>query len=301
VVSLRGEIPRLRGVDHLAPPPELSLKPGQSRKGDDATLAIAHQIPLPEPLEESAPEVYAQQKRLEAVEAQAMAHPVHQWGNRGHLQKRQKRIQGIQAELSDRRTKLNEQIHRHWDEFVSLITILQAFDCLDDLVPTELGQATAAIRGDNELWLGLAMMSGELDGLDPHHLAAACAALVTEVSRPDSWTRYRLSGEVEEALGGLRNIRRRLFQLQRRHNVAAPVWLEYDLVALVEQWALGVDWLELVGNTSLDEGDVVRILRRTLDILSQIPYVPHAAQSLKENARRATQLCDRFPVNEVVA
>jgi superfamily II RNA helicase len=78
------------------------------------------------------------------------------------------------------------------------------------------------------------------------------------------------------------------------------VWLEYDLVALVEQWALGVEWLDLVGHTSLDEGDVVRMLRRTLDLLSQIPYVPHISQTLKDNARRATQLCDRFPVNEVL-
>ncbi len=300
VVGLRGEIPRLRRVDDLVLPPDLILKPGQVRTGDAITGAIATQIPDPEPLEETAPEVYAQLRRTEAVAAQLEAHPVHQWGNRSSIQKRQKRIKAIQVELDDRRGKLNAQIHRHWDEFVGLIEILQTFDCLDDLTPTRLGQATAAIRGDNELWLGLACMSGELNSLDPHHLAAACAALVTEVARPDSWTRYRLAGEVEEALGGLRNIRRRLFQLQRRHEVAAPVWLEYDLVALVEQWALGAEWLELVGNTSLDEGDVVRMLRRTLDLLSQIPFVPHISQELKDNARRATQLCDRFPVNEVI-
>jgi hypothetical protein len=51
--------------------------------------------------------------------------------------------------------------------------------------------------------------------------------------------RYALSAEVEEALAGLRSTRRQLFQLQRRYNVSFPVWLEYDLVALVEQWALG--------------------------------------------------------------
>jgi superfamily II RNA helicase len=143
-------------------------------------------------------------------------------------------------------------------------------------------------------------MSGELNVLDPHHLATACAALVTEVSRPDSWTRYDLSSEVEEALGGLRGIRRRLFQFQRKYQVVLPVWLEYELVGLVEQWALGVEWTELCANTSLDEGDVVRILRRTLDVLSQIPHVPHVPNELKNNARRAMQLIDRFPVKEGV-
>jgi superfamily II RNA helicase len=298
VTSLHGEIPRLRGVDNLSPPPEMVMKPGQVRSGDEETIAIAHRIPPLPPLEESAPEVYEQLQRMKAVEAQFQSHPVHQWGNRATILKRQKRISAIQTELKDRREKLDRQTHRNWDEFVSLLEILQHFGCLDDLTPTELGQATAAIRGDNELWLGLALMSGELDHLDPHHLAAACAALVTEISRPDSWTRYDLSKQVEEALGGLRGIRRRLFQLQRRYEVAMPVWLELELMGLVEQWALGTDWTELCGNTSLDEGDVVRILRRTLDILSQVPHMPHAPEVLKSNARRASQLIDRFPVNE---
>ncbi|WAL58180.1 DEAD/DEAH box helicase [Thermocoleostomius sinensis] len=165
---------------------------------------------------------------------------------------------------------------------------------------TTSGEIAAAIRGDNELWLGLAIASGELDALDPHHLAAACAALVTEVSRPDTWTRYESSPEVEAALAGLRRIRRELFKLQRRYQVALPVWLEADLVGLVEQWALGVEWSDLCGNTTLDEGDVVRILRRTVDFLSQIPHVPHIGNELKQNANRAIQLIDRFPVNESV-
>jgi len=300
VVGLRGEIPRLAGVDTLNPPPEMPLKPGQTRSGSTATLAIAHQIPPIPSLVDEAPEVYEQMQRLAAVQQQIDAHPVNRWGNRSTIFKRQKRINAVQTELADRKTKLDRQSQQHWRDFLSLIEILQQFSCLDGLVPTRLGQATAAIRGDNELWLGLALMSGELDGLDPHHLATACAALVTEVSRPDSWTHYELSSEVETALGGLRGIRRRLFQLQRKYQVVLPVWLEYELVGLVEQWALGVDWTELCTNTSLDEGDVVRILRRTLDFLSQIPHVPHAPAELKANAQRAIRLIDRFPVNEGV-
>jgi superfamily II RNA helicase len=299
VVSLYGEMPRLAVVDHLEPPIELSLKPGQSRSGTDVTAAIAQQIP--EPLtSELAPEVAAQFQRVAAVQAQLEAHPVHQWGNRTTILKRQKRIAAIETELEDRQTKLGKQSQHRWEEFLHLLEILQSFGCLNGLTPTPLGQAAAAIRGDNELWLGLSLMSGEFDHLDPHHLAAACAALVTEVSRPDSWTRYSVSVEVEEALGGLRGLRRQLFQLQRRHQVALPIWLEYEIIALVEQWALRVEWSELCANTSLDEGDIVRLLRRTLDFLSQIPHVPHLSESLRRNAYRAMQLIDRFPVNEGV-
>lgn len=300
VAELRGEIPRVAAVDALTPPAEMPPKPGQSRKGNEETLAIIHRIPDPPPLEDSAPEVHTQLQRTQAVETQMQNHPVHQWGNRATLLKRQKRIHAIHTELKDRREKLDRQSHRYWEAFLDLIDILRHFGCLDELTPTELGQATAAIRGDNELWLGLALTSGEFDSLEPHHLAAACAALVTEVSRPDSWTRYEVSAPVEEALGGLRNTRHSLFKLQRRHEVVLPIWLEYEFISLVEQWALGVEWTELCENTSLDEGDVVRILRRTLDFLSQIPHVPHIQSYLKRNAVRAIQLIDRFPVSGAI-
>jgi Superfamily II RNA helicase len=94
-----------------------------------------------------------------------------------------------------------------------------------------------------------------------------------------------------------------VLKVQYRHSVTLPVGLEnryIGLIALVEQWALGTEWVELCENTTLDEGDVVRILRRTLDLLSQIPHVPNLPDPLQRNAYRAMQLIDRFPVNEVV-
>jgi hypothetical protein len=38
-----------------------------------------------------------------------------------------------------------------------------------------------------------------------------------------------------------------------------------------------------------------------VDLLSQIPYVPHASEALQANARRAIQLIDRFPINESIS
>jgi superfamily II RNA helicase len=298
VVGLHGEFPRLAGVDHLNPPAEMPPKPGQSRSGNEETEAIAAQIPQPPSALDVAPEIQAQLERVQMVEAQIKSHPAQEWGNPTALLKRQHRIERIQDEIGDRQGKLGKQSQRYWQEFLSLLEILRHFGCVEEVTPTALGQVAAAIRGDNELWLGLALASGELDDLDPHHLATACAALVTEVSRPDNWIRYDLSQTVEEALSGLRGIRRQLFQLQRRYQIALPVWLELEWIALVEQWALGVEWAELCTNTSLDEGDIVRIFRRTLDFLSQIPHVPHLPSVLRANANRAIQLIDRFPVNE---
>jgi len=289
---------RLEWAEDLAPPPELSLKPGCSRMGTEATAELSCQIPQPEL--SPAPEVLAQLKQVEATEAQLYANPAHQWQNQAGLLKLQRRTVYLQEQLNHRQTKLDEQSQRHWEEFLHLIEILQSFGALEGLSPTTLGLAIASIRGDNELWLGLALASGKLDGLDPHYLAAACAALVTEVSRPDSGSRHPVTAPVEAALAGLRSTRRQLFQLQRRYNVLLPMWLEYELIGLVEQWALGVEWVDLCASTSLDEGDIVRILRRTLDFLSQVPHVPYISNEICQNAYRATQLIDRPPISEMI-
>ena len=315
VATLHPELPRSSVADTLNSPPEMALRLGQCRLGTEETVSISQLIPeLPAP--EPSPEAQEQQQKIAALEAQLEVHQVLEWGNPATLLRRQRRREELKKEIRKSEQELEKQRARYWEQFLNLIDILLNFGCLEKvvsadgnrdnsserLVPTVLGQACAAIRGDNELWLGLSLMSSEFDELDPHHLAAACAALVTEVSRPDSWTHYSLSAEVLAPLDNLqKGLRRRLFQVQYRHEAAIPIWLERDIVTLVEQWALGVEWLDLISHTSLDEGDVVRILRRTLDFLSQIPHVPHVSDSLRRNACRAMQLIDRFPVNEAAS
>ena len=298
VAMLHAELPRLSEVDDLIPPHTVQPKRGHSAKGDGRTLAIAQRIHAPDGQPEVTPEVQDYMGRVSELEEHVESHPVRQYDNPGQLLKQQKRLAKLQNDLSDRTAKLEQHTHRYWQDFVNLMRILQHFQCLDGSEPTPTGQIAAAIRGDNELWLGLALASGEFDALAPQQLAAACAALVTEVSRPDIWTRYNYSDAVENALGGLRGIRRKLFQQQHRYQVGLPVWMEKDWIALVEQWAMGKDWSELCAKTSLDEGDIVRILRRTVDFLSQIPHVPYLSSELRQSAQWAIRAIDRFPVNE---
>lgn len=300
VVSLRGEIPRLEDVDDLTPPPEMPPKPGQARNGDAETQAVAAKIP-PLPAPDIAPEVQEWQDRVAEITAELERHPLNQFGNPGTLIKRAKRLARLQRQRQEREERIRVNLARHWEDFLDLIDILIEFDCLDgvSMKPTRLGESIAAVRGDNELWLGLAITSGQFDRLTPEQFAAACAALVMEV-RADTWTRYSITPEVEEALGGLRGLRRNVIQIQWRYQVAFPVWLEWDALGLVEYWAYGVEWTELCENTSLDEGDIVRILRRTLDFLSQIPHIPHVSPELRRLAWDASELMNRFPVRDEV-
>lgn len=297
VVHLFGNVPRLPEVDDLSWPPDL-LRVQHPIAGMGDTFAIAERIPkLPPP--EFPPEVVEWLERVKDVEEALADHPLHELGNPTALLKQLRRIERLEEQLDDRNNAMRRNLGRHWQDFLDLIDILLEFSCLEEsMQPTELGEAIAALRGDNELWLGLALMSHEFEDLEMHQFAAACAGVTVEVTRPDAWTAFDVSPEVLNALDNVKNLRRRVFQVQRRYDVALPVWFDREFVSLVEQWALGVEWEDLCGNTSLDDGDIVRVLRRTLDVLSQIPHVPHLSDRMKQLARDAAYAVNRFPVKE---
>ncbi len=303
ILDLYAELPRVEVPVDLLPPAELGWKRGQSIRGDQHSLAVVQNIPHPHELIHLSPEVQEQLSRLTAVQEQLENHPIYKSGDIAKIFKNRARCVELEAEIEHLQEQIDLQSQRYWEEFLCLIEILQSFECLDNLIPTPLGQIAAAIRGENELWLGLVLASGELDAIGPHHLAAVVAALVTEAPRPDTKIDFNLSLEADTAWLKLQPIRRAVLKVQYRHGVALPVGLEHrfiNLISLVEQWALGAEWTVLCAKTTLDEGDVVRILRRTLDLLSQIPHVPNLPDVLRRNAQRAMQLIDRFPVNEAM-
>ena len=303
ILDMYAEMPRVEVPDDILPPSGLSLKRGHSIRGDESTIAVAQGIPNPEEFNHLPTEVREQLSRLTAVQEQLENHPIYKSGNIAKIFKNRARCVELEAEIEHLEEQVSLQSQRYWEEFLCLIEILQSFECLDNLIPTKLGEIAAAIRGENELWLGLVLASGELDNIGPHNLAAVVAALVTESPRPDTKVDFSLSTEADTAWLALQPIRRSVLKVQYRHGVALPVGLEtrfISLISLVEQWALGVEWKVLCQKTTLDEGDVVRILRRTLDLLSQIPHVPNLPDVLRRNAQRAMQLIDRFPVNEAM-
>ena len=307
VVSLHAELSCLQ-VKEL-PVPELH-RSGEIRHGDQSSgglaLAVAHMArrhDMTTPQYDLAGEVQAQAHLVRELELALELHPAHQAGDRKKLRKQRFRIEELEAEIEERQRILHFRANRHWDTFLALIDILRHFGCLageEGLDPTDIGRTVAALRGDNELWLGLALMSGHLDELEPPDLAAVLEALSTEVNRPDLWSGFPTPPAAEEALHDLRGIRRELQRQQERAAVVMPLWFEAELMGLVYAWAKGVSWSDLIANTSLDEGDVVRIMRRTVDLLAQIPYCEAISEQLRSNARAALKAINRFPVCEPI-
>ncbi len=302
VVSIHAELSCLQ-VDGLDVP-ELSCS-GELRHGDQASgglaLAVAHMArrhDMTTPQYDLAGEVLTQARLVRDLEQEQEQHPAHRWGDRKQLKKHRRRMEDLALEIAERQQLLHQRANRHWETFLALMEILQHFGCLDELHPTEIGRTVAALRGDNELWLGLALMSGHLDDLSPPDLAAVFEAISTEVNRPDLWSGFPPPAAAEEALQDLSGLRRELLRAQERAGVVVPAWWEPELMGLVDAWARGTSWSDLIANTSLDEGDVVRIMRRTVDLLAQVPYCEAISEQLRSHARQALKAINRFPVAE---
>ena len=306
VVSLHAELSCLQ-VAQLAAPELRHI--GELRHGNQesgglalAVASMARRHDMHTPRYDLAGEVLQQGQLVQQLEEEIEIHPAHRWGDRKQLKKHRRRMEELEVELQERQRLLHFRANRHWDTFLALIDILRFFGGLDGeagLDPTEVGRTVAALRGDNELWLGLALMSGHLDDLDPPELAAVLEAISTEVNRPDLWCAWAPPPATEEALHDLRGLRRELQRQQEQRGVVVPVWWEPELTGLVHAWASGASWGEVIAATSLDEGDVVRVLRRTVDLLAQIPYCEAISEQLRTNSRRALKAINRFPVCEI--
>ena len=80
--------------------------------------------------------------------------------------------------------------------------------------------------------------------------------------------------------------------------------LDASAAGLVEAWASGaVSWEQLSESTSLDHGDLIRLLRRTLDVLRttaslDAAILPSEFAPVRDVARRAAVAIDRPPVHD---
>lgn len=266
------------------------------------------------------PHVHAQQMRVLDAVRMVREHPLHENGVGARAlqaklgtakielvlkdqfrgkRKKSRRIRKKKSNESEDSSETEIEEDSSWGDFMSIVSVLQTYGFLDDeYAVTSMGEIGAKIRAENELWAAMVLLHPALEEISPMHLGALLAATQMEGGRSDTYVMQEPSGAVLEAVSALAPQRARLIMLQSEHGVEFSVPLDVDLVGLIEMWASGASWFEVLGSTSLQEGDVCRILRRNLDLLRQIPHLPAVSDELKRNARRAIALLDRFPVTD---
>lgn len=192
-----------------------------------------------------------------------------------------------------------------WKEFLQISNVIHEARALDinTHVIFPLGETAAAIRGENELWLAMVLRNKVLLDLKPAQLAAVLASLVSEGIKVRPWKNnsymYEPSTTVINVINFLDGQRSFLVEFQEKHGVNISCCLDSQFSGMVEAWASGLTWREMMMDCAMDEGDLARLLRRTIDILAQVPKLPDIDPILQRNAKAASDVMDRPPISEL--
>ena len=163
--------------------------------------------------------------------------------------------------------------------------------------PNEKGILCSTIRAENELYISEILLSGVLDNLTPSQLSAVICAVITEDLRGDVFPSQSISNEARKALNQIKNIRRKIAIVQRDCDIDTEMYINSYYSPLIEMWVEGTTWKELSEMTEASEGDVVRIFKRTIDVLRQIANAQYINPQLNDTAKEAIKAILREPID----
>lgn len=212
--------------------------------------------------------------------------------------KQTERINQLTRRIAEFNRRIQKETTKHWRTFEALANILRTLGYLDGNTPTKLGRMAAGIRGTNELFLTEVAISGKLNNLSPSELAAVLTALVSEESRSQELGRIRVSPQVDMVLSEISMIGRKLWRLQKDFEMEVPIEMSATFSGLTEMWAQGASWDDMRMATAYDEGDIVRTLRRTLDLARQFIRAPDMPDAVVRLCQEAELLLARDEVRE---
>lgn len=187
----------------------------------------------------------------------------------------------------------------YWRQFTNLMAVLEEMGYLSDEYPTEIGLTAASIRSENELFFAELVHKGIFDNLTSAELSSVLCAITTEEPRAGTFVRLQVSNNVKKSLSESRTIMKKLWKIQQKYDVSTQILLYSHYSPLLELWVNGSNWDELIKGIDIGEGDVVRIFKRTIDLLRQLTAIPNVPKHVAENAGIAMDCINRDPISDM--
>lgn len=200
-----------------------------------------------------------------------------------------------------KQNKLAKEIEKEkdyfWNRFLSHRQVLIDFGYLKEDYPTDKGVMTSQIRAENELFISEIILSHVLENLTPAGLASVVCAITTEDLRAEIYPQIPISQEVRKTLNQIKNIKRNLDRVQRDNGIETPMYINSYYSSLIEMWVNGAEWESIVDQVEMGEGDIVRIFKRTVDVLRQLCVISNIPEALVFTAREAIDGILREPID----
>ena len=134
---------------------------------------------------------------------------------------------------------------------------------------------------------------GAFEGIHASLLAGVLASIAHDDDRPASF-----AGRPQALISTLGQVRKVAHSLSAYEE---PPLLRLDVAAIVDRWIAEptLPWNELIRTTTMAEGDIYRLLARTMEYLSQLHGLRSTHPGLADIARAAMDLMRRDVLQEL--
>lgn len=201
--------------------------------------------------------------------------------------------------------KVRQDVQRHqkmihalrtglWHRFQSRTDVLQQFGYLTPTCQlTPDGEWARLVRMDHSLLITELIRAEAFTGVEPHVLAAVMSSIAHDNDRPGSFP--RMSPGLSSVMWQVRKLAESIAPHED------PPLLRGDVAALTERWVSdpNLTWLGLCRTTTMAEGDIYRLLARTLEYLSQIYTLRATHPGLADTAAKAIKNLRRGVLEEL--
>lgn len=181
-----------------------------------------------------------------------------------------------------------------WHRFQQHVEVLQKFGYLTATCQlTSDGEWARLIRINHSLLITELIRMDAFTGIEPALLTGVLASIAHDDDRPGAFPRR--SAELGSVLRQVRTV---------AHSLAGyedPPLLRSDIAAVAELWVgePNLPWSNLIRMTTMAEGDIYRLLARTLEYLSQLHSLKATHPGLAEIADQAMDLMRRDVLEEL--
>jgi len=225
------------------------------------------------------------------------------WGSQSKCDHAWKGIEALEGRLGQKREMLDAFRNAYWQEFCRVVSVLERFGAVQDNKLLAKGQLIAGFRHDNELLVAEMVDRGVLEDTTLAEAAALCSCLIEESRSGDSAVArvfLKKRPKLKRKLQDLEVVAHTVLEVQRHHHLPMPVGVSTGFMPSVFRWASGDDdWSGIVEDSfGGHEGDLIRALRRLIDLLRQLGEAAEVPPALAALLGRAARVVDRGIVLE---
>jgi superfamily II RNA helicase len=165
------------------------------------------------------------------------------WGATSHCDRAWREVERLEERLAQRRQTLDALRNAYWQEFLSVVEILEQFGAVRDSRLEAKGRLVAGVRHDNELLVAEMVSRGILADTTIADVAAIVSSLIEEARSGDpaiarSFLRKR--PRLRRALDQLGAAADAVAAAQRARRLTLPIAVLAGFMPAVHRWAGGV-------------------------------------------------------------